>query len=212
MIRSPRFYAGVALGAALMYLLDPDQGSARRAVLRDRVSGSLHEGGTFLGKAARDLRNRADGAIAQSVARVRPDHPDDEILGERVRAKLGRYVSHPQAIAVSALEGCVTLSGPILRNEVEELIGAVSSVRGVREVLNRLEPHDRGDAIASLPGGRHLSVGSRLPIRMTPGLQLIAGVLGAGAVAYGAGRIAARVREARREELESEMPEYAMLR
>lgn len=213
MIRSLNFYRGLAIGAGLMYLLDPDEGRTRRALIRDKVTGAFHGGRDFVDKAAHDLRNRAGGAVADATSHLRPDTADDETLAERVRAKLGRYVSHPRAISVEARDGSVTLNGPILRGEAEPLIGAVSSVRGVREVLNRLEPHDPDDGIPELQGqGRHRGGASRFSVGMTPGLQLVAGVLGATAVAYGAGRIAARVRHARRQELEREMPEYAMLR
>ena len=82
------------------------------------------------------------------------------------------------------------------------------SVRGVKEVMNRLEPHDSSEGIPSLRGGRRIGRG----VRISPGLQLVAGVLGATAVALGAGRIAARVRASRHDTLEREMPEYAMLR
>lgn len=208
MIRSLDFYRGLFFGAVIMYLLDPDQGRTRRALLRDRFTGALHDTEDFLGKAARDLRNRTGGAVARTVSRVRPDHPDDETLVERVRAKLGRYVLHPRAVGVEASGGVVTLAGPVLRGEAEDLIGAVSSVRGVREVLNRLEPHDSSEGIPALQGGRAIEGGGP----MTPGIQLLAGVLGATAVAFGAGRIAARVRATRHEALEREMPEYAMLR
>lgn len=196
MFRSMNFYRGLVLGAVAMYLLDPDQGRARRAVLRDRAAGALHDATDFAGKAARS----------------RPDHPDDRTLAERVRAQLGRYVSHPRAVHVDASGGTVTLAGPILRDEAEELIGAVSSVRGVEEVLNRLEPHEAGDGEPALagPGRREEPRSRRMPL--TPGLQLVAGVIGAGAMAFGASRIVRRVRAARREELEREMPEYAMLR
>lgn len=214
MFRSPNFYRGLVLGAGLMYLLDPNVGRTRRALLRDKLTGTLHDSRDFVGAGVRDLRNRAGGAVHQTTSHIRPDSADDETLAERVRAKLGRYVSHPRALSVEAQEGSVTLRGLILREEAEPLIGAVSSVRGVREVLNRLEPHDPADGVLELqgPGRRRSDAGSRVSGRMTPGLQLVAGVLGATAVAYGAGRIAARVRHARREELEREMPEYAMLR
>ncbi|MGE5179446.1 MAG: BON domain-containing protein [Bacteroidota bacterium] len=212
MFRSMNFYRGLILGAVAMYLLDPEQGRTRRAALRDRASGALHDATDFAGKAGRDLRNRAAGTTARAAALGRPDHPDDRTLAERVRAQLGRYVSHPRAVHVDALGGTVTLAGPILRDEAEELIGAVSSVRGVEEVLNRLEPHDAGEGEPALagPGRREEPRSRRMPL--TPGLQLVAGVIGAGAMAYGASRIVRRVRDARREELEREMPEYAMLR
>lgn len=191
MIRSMNFYRGLALGAGLMYLLDPDEGKSRRATLGDRLSRARKGAQGFVGDATPDL--------------------DDGIAG-RVRAKLAGYVSHPGALSVEARYGSVTLSGPVLRGEAEALIGAVSSVRGVREVLNRLEPHDPDEDLPGLHGpGRHGESRSRRVV-MTPGLQLMAGVLGATAVAYGAGRIVARLRDARRDELEREMPEYAMLR
>lgn len=208
MIRSLNFYRGLCCGAVLMYLLDPAQGRTRRALLRDRLTGAWHDTEDFLGKATRDLRNRAGGTVARSVSHVRPDRSDDETIVERVRAKLGRYVTHPRAIDVEAHDGVVSLSGPVLRGEAEDLIGAVSSVRGVHEVLNRLEPHDTAEGVPALQGGRTFE----RRVRMTPGVQLVAGMLGATAVALGAGRIAARVRAARHEALEREMPEYAMLR
>lgn len=214
MFRSANFYRGLVLGAGLMYLLDPNGGRTRRAQLRDKITGALHDGRDFVGAGVWDIRNRAEGAAAESTSRLRPDAADDDTLAERVRAKLGRYVSRPRALSVEARDGSVTLTGPVFRDEAEPLIGAVSSVRGVREVLNRLEPHDIGDDVPELQGHRRRrgDLGSRISGRMTPGLQLVAGVLGATAVAYGAGRIAARLRHARHEDLEREMPEYAMLR
>lgn len=221
MFRSASFYRGLVLGAGLMYLLDPNEGRTRRAHLRDKITGALHDGRDFVGTGVRDLRNRAEGVarnrgggVEEPSASRRSDFAGDDALAERVRAQLGRYVSHPRALSVEARDGSVTLHGPIFRGEAEPLIGAVSSVRGVREVLNRLEPHDPGADVPGLQGHgrRRGDAGSRLPVRMTPGLQLVAGVLGATAVAYGAGRIASRLRQARHEDLEREMPEYAMLR
>lgn len=208
MIRSLNFYRGIVCGAMLMYLLDPAKGRARRALLRDKLAGALHDTEDFLGKATGDLRNRAESAMARSDSRVGPGRSDDETIVERVRTKLGRYVAHPHAVRVEASDGVVTLHGPVLRGEAEELVGAVSSVRGVKEVMNRLEPHDSSEGIPSLRGGRRIGRG----VRISPGLQLVAGVLGATAVALGAGRIAARVRASRHDTLEREMPEYAMLR
>ena len=209
MIRSPNFYRGLVLGAGLMYLLDPSRGRTRRARLRDQITGALGDGRELLDDAVHDLRSRTNGVVARSAAGA-PSDPDGTIA-ERVRAKLGRYVAHPGAVSVEARNGSVTLSGAILRSEAESLIGAVSSVRGVREVLNRLEPHDAADEVPELRGSRRHRLFDSVP-GMPPGLQLLAGVLGATAVAYGAGRIAARVRAARVDELEREMPEYAMLR
>src|SRR5258705_1204540 len=135
MFRSLDFYRGLVVGLGVMYLLDPERGRTRRALLRDQAVRATHAIQDFLGK-SRDLSHRG---VAKAASRLRPDDADDETLAERVRAKLGRYVSHPHAVEVEAQDGCVLLRGPILGREIEELVDAISSVRGVREVGNRLE-------------------------------------------------------------------------
>jgi hypothetical protein len=50
-------------------------------------------------------------------------------------------VSHPGAIDVTAKKGTVTLSGPIVEAEVEQLLKGVRAVAGVTAIENRLEPH-----------------------------------------------------------------------
>jgi osmotically-inducible protein OsmY len=67
----------------------------------------------------------------------------NDVLAQRVRARIGHVVSHPHAITVKAHKGVVTLEGPILEHEVERLLETVRSVRGVRrcpasEALNRV--------------------------------------------------------------------------
>jgi hypothetical protein len=63
------FCAGLACGAALMYLIDPNSGRRHRALLRDQVVHAGHEIGDF-GDAARgravDMRNRAQGTLHES--------------------------------------------------------------------------------------------------------------------------------------------------
>jgi uncharacterized membrane protein len=197
MFRSLDFYRGLVVGLGVMYLMDPERGRTRRALVRDRAVDATKAIQDFLGKSSRD-----------------PNHSATETLAERVRAKLGRYVSHPHAVEVEAEDGCVVLRGPILSHEIEELVDAMSSVRGVREVVNRLEPHVTAEGVPALQksgraaGGR----GAFSPASWTPGVQLLAGIVGAAVVTVGASRVASRLRRARAEDLESEMPEYAMLR
>src|SRR5262249_31799674 len=136
---------GLAVGARLMYLLDPDRGRRRRARLRDKIKHRAHKAGDALEVAAADLAHRATGRAAETRARFRREDVSDPVLVGRVRAKLGRVVSHPRAIAVAADQGRVTLSGPILAGEVDDLLSAVAAVRGVREVENRLEMHEQAD-------------------------------------------------------------------
>jgi hypothetical protein len=57
---------GMAAGAALMYFLDPDRGGRRRALLRDKAVGLSNDLGEAATGAARDLRNRAQGVVAEA--------------------------------------------------------------------------------------------------------------------------------------------------
>ena len=58
--------AGVGIGAALMYLFDPERGNARRAYLRDKCVSAANKTGDVIDKRARDLRNRARGVVAEA--------------------------------------------------------------------------------------------------------------------------------------------------
>lgn len=149
-----RMASGMLLGAGLMYILDRNQGRGRRARMRDQLKHARNELDDLVDTGSRDLRNRAQGLAAGAKARVSGQEVDDTVLVERVRAALGRAVSHPHAIHVGAQEGTITLSGPILTHEVQTLLPLVRGVRGVRDVVNRLEEHAQAGDIPSLQGGR----------------------------------------------------------
>jgi hypothetical protein len=67
--------------------------------------------------------------------------PTDDVLAARVRTRVGRLVSHPGAIDVTATSGRVTLSGPVFEAEVEQLVNGVREIAGVAAIDNHLEPH-----------------------------------------------------------------------
>ena len=172
---------GVGLGASVMYLLDPERGRRRRAMLRDGVVARASDSERFLKKSGRDLGNRARGVAARTRNRVFPAGPvEDDVLAERVRSKMGRYVSHPSAIDVSAFAGRVTLRGPVPADEADALISAVESVRGVREVEDQLEVHADPESVPALQGGRQ-RVGETpefLQRRWSPAARVAAGGIG----------------------------------
>lgn len=178
------FLKGMGLGAGLMYFFDRDQGRRRRALCRDQVNHAIHTTQCFMDKATRDLNNRLMGAASELRGMAEGEVPTDQQLAERVRAKLGRYVSHPGAVEVSADQGRVVLSGQVLAHEVPGLLSAVSIVRGVEDVENRLEPHERAENIASLQGGRP-PVGEPSRLRPnTPASRLLATTAGLGLMGY----------------------------
>lgn len=60
------FLGGLALGAGLMYYLDPDRGPRRRALARDKAVRLTHETQEAVSAKARDIRNRAKGVLAET--------------------------------------------------------------------------------------------------------------------------------------------------
>jgi uncharacterized membrane protein len=183
-------FTGLGLGAGLMYLFDPDRGRRRRARLRDAAVHLVNAADDAIGKTARDLSNRASGFVAEINSAFRREEVIDDVLVARVRSKLGRVVSHPHAIEVSADQGRVTLKGDILSSEADPLLKAVSNVRGVRGVENRLEAHEEAGGSFNLRGGAPRS-GETFKLLQTewpPAVRLLAGAAGGALALYGARR------------------------
>ena len=61
---------GMVIGAAVMYLLDPNMGRRRRAMLRDQVASKTNKAGDQLGSQARHMQNKAKGVVAEAKSAV----------------------------------------------------------------------------------------------------------------------------------------------
>jgi BON domain-containing protein len=177
----------LGLGAGLMYLLDRDRGRRRRAMMRDKAIHALSESRRSMKITARDFRNRVRGLSAGARTLINQTLVSDEVLVERVRSKMGRVVSHPHSISVSAYDGRVTLSGPILTNEVNKLIVCASSIPGVTGVENMLEPHEEAGDVRGLQGGHPRRERSEfMQENWSPTVRVIAGATGGALLLYGA--------------------------
>lgn len=139
MKRTTAFCAGAGFGAALMYVLDPRQGRARRARIEGQLTRAAHDTEREITRSASDVRNRTRGLLAELLARLRPEQPSDDTLIARVRAKMGHVIETPHAVEVHAHEGWVTLAGRLPGDAIERLLHAVARVRGVRGVENHLQ-------------------------------------------------------------------------
>ena len=181
------FGAGLGLGTATMYLLDPDRGKRRRAFVRDKFALATRKTGDCIEVTTRDVQNRTRGLMAAIQSRLSSEQPDDTVLVDRVRSKLGRIVSHPSAIKVTAQNGNVTLSGPILANEVPHLLSCVKWTRGVQDINNNLEVHERSENHPALQGGRERPAYrfEFLQENWSPTARLLAGAAGASLAVYG---------------------------
>ena len=176
--------SGMAIGAALALAFDPDQGRRRRALIRDKMIRGTHVAGGAVDATVRDMGNRARGMVAATRNRFAGDEVDDRRLIERVRAKLGRVCSHPRAIDVGVIDGEVTLRGPVMAEEVKDLLNAAGSVRGVNSVINELEPHDSPEGVPSLQGEGHVA-GSRVDLLQPNWAPATRAIVGAAALAAG---------------------------
>lgn len=179
------FGAGLGLGSGLMFLFDPDRGNRRRALLRDKCVSAARKTGEGFEVTARDLRNRTQGLVTEVQSRFSSEPVQDSVIVERVRAKLGRVVSHPRAVKVSVQNGRATLSGPILTAEVPEVLACVNKVKGVNQVINQLEPHDEPGDHPALQGGLERS-GERFDLfqnNWSPTTRLLVGA-GVGAASF----------------------------
>lgn len=177
---------GLLLGAGLMYYLDPDRGRRRRAMVRDQMVHYGHKADRAMDTAARDIRNRAVGVASEARGRIRGgDDAPPSVVEARVRSALGRAVSHPGALGASAdQDGRVTLTGPVLTDEVDRVIAAVESVRGVRDVIDRMEVHESPAGVPGLQGVAR-APRQRLDVlqeNWAPATRLLMGLLG-GAIA-----------------------------
>jgi uncharacterized membrane protein len=141
------FIGASAVGAGLMYLLDPQRGRRRRALLRDKVVSTTNEMGDEATAEARHLRHRARGLLARARSLV---------LG---RHRAGRRTAGSAWAPVIAGVGGVTLATAALRSG-RRIVGTVLGLAGLGAIAE-----GSGGAKAALkrlpglgPGPRALTV------------------------------------------------------
>ena len=143
---------GAGLGAALMYIFDPDRGKRRRALIRDKVEAAGNKVSDKVEKMGRDLQNRAYGVVAETKSIFQHDEVTDDLLVDRVRSRLGRIPVHIGAFDITAKDGVVTLRGQILADELPKVLRAARFVRGVKGIDNQFEAHERAGNVQTLQG------------------------------------------------------------
>jgi hypothetical protein len=88
-----KFITGLLAGLGLAFILDPERGARRRAQLRDKATQTGRQLAEGVEARARELRNRAQGAVAEVRSRLQSDEAGDE------------PESHREADSVTALQG-----------------------------------------------------------------------------------------------------------
>jgi hypothetical protein len=86
----------LALGAGLMYILDPDRGRQRRVHFQQAGTSSWRRLTSTVGETSRHLGNRTYGVLAELRRQGRSTNmPDDDVLIARVRSQIGHVISQP---------------------------------------------------------------------------------------------------------------------
>jgi gas vesicle protein len=132
---------GAAAGAASLYLLDPDRGKRRRAMLRDQGAAVVRRTGRGTGRGARMVGSLVGGKMAAFQHGGENDvMPNDAALAQKVESELFRDAAIPKgSINVNAEQGVVVLRGEVSDAEQrEQLELAVRRIPGVWEVNNML--------------------------------------------------------------------------
>jgi uncharacterized membrane protein len=135
----------------------------------------------------RDLSHRIEGTLAVARSAYNGRRVEDSVLAERVRAALGRVVSHPGAIDVEVSNGRAKLSGAVLAEEVPQLLRAIRATQGVVAVEDKLSVHEDSKGVSALQGGRprHAPRFHFLRERWSPAARLVAGAAGGIFAAWG---------------------------
>jgi osmotically-inducible protein OsmY len=131
-----------ALGAALAYFFDPQNGNRRRKMTVDRAAGFFRGGARRAERAGRGVTAEAYG-LKQKATHLREEEkaqPDDVTLARKVETEIFREAEVPKGrINVNAEDGVVYLRGEVERSElIEDLEQAARKVQGVRSVENLL--------------------------------------------------------------------------
>jgi uncharacterized membrane protein len=190
-------------GAGGAYFLDPRLGRRRRARARDVVDHTVHEASRGMRGALRDLEHRAHGLITSLREQNGPHAMGDAAIVARVRSRLGHVCVHPHAVAVVCRDGVVELTGPVLRDDVQDVLRVAWTTVGVRDVVDRLERHATADGVPGLSGAsrrtrvkpgywapsKRLLVGSGAAVAIASGLAK-GGVAGASAALIGTATLA----------------------
>lgn len=173
------FGYGLLAGLGMMFLLDPRQGNARRALVRDKSRRTVREVEDALHIGSRDLGHRVEGMIARMFGGAAEEPISDDVLVARVRARLGHVCNHAHGIQVNAKgNGCIELKGPVLAEEHERIVWTASHVPGVRELDDDLVVHTEAGDVPGLQGEAHL--GPPLNALWTPSTRLALGIASLG--------------------------------
>jgi osmotically-inducible protein OsmY len=132
------FVLAGAIGAAIAYFFDPDNGRRRRKIAVDKFGRYSRQAG----RGAQGAAAKAEGVKQKATHRQEEPkpQPDDATLARKVETEIFRGADVPKGqINVNAEDGVVYLRGEVEKPDMIEDLGAKArSVQGVLGVENLL--------------------------------------------------------------------------
>jgi osmotically-inducible protein OsmY len=143
-MRAMTLMAGAAAGAAAAWFLDPNDGTRRRNMTRDKAMKMMRRGKDQAARKADYAAGQAKGAVTQTMpGGGRPDAGErlnDPALARKVESEIFRDADAPKGqVSVDVQESVVYLRGELDDPQwIDRLADAAGRVEGVRGVENRL--------------------------------------------------------------------------
>lgn len=136
------WFFGLALGALLMYFVDPARGSDRRSSAMQKVGKVTQKAQQAKSNPVRMVANKAYGVVQETVQVQPPDNPnpDDKTLKDRIQSEI---FADPETsrmnINVNVADGVVELRGEQpTQQAIDDLIARVKTVPNVKRIHNYL--------------------------------------------------------------------------
>jgi osmotically-inducible protein OsmY len=134
----PRFVFAGAVGAALAYFFDPDNGRKRRKEAIKRAAKRFRQAG----RGAQAVTAQAQGMKQKAAHRSEQEkpQPDDATLADKVKSEIFRDADVPKGqINVNVEDGVVYLRGELEQPDlIDDLEAQARKVQGVLGVENML--------------------------------------------------------------------------
>src|SRR5205814_9864782 len=135
----PLFALAGAIGAALAYFFDPDNGRRRRKIAVDKAGKYVRK----TGRQAQDAAAQAQGLKQKAThfSEQEKPQPDDVTLARKVESEIFRDADVPKGkINVNAENGKIVLRGEVDSDEmIDDLVSKARKVQGVQDVENLLQ-------------------------------------------------------------------------
>ena len=131
------FAFGAAVGAAVMYLVDPEGGRQRRRDLKEKADATARQYGVDLDAKAQELKDKAQGVAAEATRSMRDGGPDnDRTLADRVRTEV---LSDPRfnGLNIDVVDGAATVRGVVEPADARtDLVSKIHEVPGIEQVID----------------------------------------------------------------------------